>query len=474
MTRPARTAAPPPRTAAPPPQTAAPPPQTTAPPPQTTAPPPRTTAPPPRTTALPLRAALERRWRRAAATALGLACLALVAPGPALGARAGTHGAPGTGTLWAGEARAGTMRPPVPQGFVGVDVDGPILNPATGIDLQAQMRAMVASGVQSIRAAFSWSQAQPYESWSQVPPAVRSQFTDVDGRPFYFQVTDEIVAAAARARISVLPTVLYAPSWDAVPNPDGVSYPRAFGPYAAYLTALIDRYGPRGSFWRAHPGLPRMPIRAWQVWNEENLTYYWRQPFAPTYARLLAAARAAIRRADPGARLVLGALTNAAWRALGELYRVRGARRLFDVVAVNGFTRLPANVIVYLRLMRRAMDRFGDFAKPLLATEVSWPSAAGQVTGGFDFDTTEAGQARNIAALLPALGADRRALGLAGFYWYTWVGQEPGPLPFDYAGLERFTAGRVVAKPALRAFAKAALALEGCRRKGAVATACIR
>ncbi|HUZ83868.1 MAG TPA: hypothetical protein VMU66_04185 [Gaiellales bacterium] len=308
-----------------------------------------------------------------------------------------------------------------------------------------------------------------------MPAANTAQFTDVGGRPYDFQLTDEIVGAAARARISVLPTVLYAPEWDAVQNPAGVAFPRTYGPYAAYLTALIGRYGPHGSFWSANPGLPRMPIRAWQVWNEENLAYYWRQPFARTYAQFLRVAHAAIKRADPGANVVLGALTNAAWHSLGQLYRVPSARRLFDVVAVNGFTKRPAYVIVYLQLMRRAMDHFHDGAKPLLATEVSWPSALGHVSSGFDFDTTQAGQARNLATLLPMLGAQRRALGLTGFYWYTWIGAEQaGAQPFDYAGLERYSGGQVIAKPALRAFTIAALALERCRRKGVVATGCIR
>ncbi len=368
-----------------------------------------------------------------------------------------------------------TAGAPVPQGFVGVDADGPLLAAGSGIDLTAQVRTMVASGVESIRAAFSWSEAQPYGSWAQVPAAVRSQFTDVGGAPFDFGYTDQLVAAAARARIAVLPTVLYAPAWDALPNRDGVSTPRRDGPFGAYLAALIGRYGPHGSFWSENPAIPRMPIRAWQIWNEPNLTYYWHQPFARSYTRLLAVAHAAIKRADPGAKVVLGALTNTAWRSLGQLDRIPGVGRLFDVVAVNGFTKLPANVIVYLRLMRRAMDRFHMGAKPLLATEVSWPSALGRVSAGFDFDTTEAGQARNISALLPMLGAQRRALGLAGFYWYTWIGSEqPGAIPFDYAGLERLTGGSVIAKPALRAFTGAALALEGCRAKGAVATSCVR
>ncbi|MFZ0087947.1 MAG: hypothetical protein WAL63_00480, partial [Solirubrobacteraceae bacterium] len=363
----------------------------------------------------------------------------------------------------------------VPRGFVGVDADGPLFAPGSTLDFGRQTATMVASGVQSIRVAFSWSAAQPYESWSTVPAAAQADFTNVAGRPTDFRSTDVIVGDAARRRLSILPTVLYAPSWDAVANPAGVATPRQNAPYAAYVTALIGRYGPHGSFWQQNPRIPKVPIRMWQIWNEPDLAYYWKQPFASSYVSLVRVARAAIKRADPGAKVVLGALTNLAWVSLGQIYRVPGARRLFDVVAVNGFTRTPADVILYLRFVRDAMNRFQDRAKPLIATEISWPSARGQTSSHYDFDTTEAGQARNIATLLPLLGAQRASLRLAGFYYYTWVGAETrGTQAFNFSGLERFAGGRVTAKPALTAFRRAALALERCTRKGATATSCIR
>jgi hypothetical protein len=254
-----------------------------------------------------------------------------------------------------------------------------------------------------------------------------------------------------------------------------VAYPRTYAPYAAYLTALIGRYGPRGSFWRENPSIPKMPIRSWQIWNEPNLAYYWKQPFASTYVSMLKAAHAAIKKADPGAQVVLGALTNTAWKSLAQVYKVKGAKNLFDVVSVNGFTKIPANVIEFMVFVRRVMARFGDGVKPLVATELSWPSAKGKTNDSFDFVTTQAGQARNIAKLLPLIGEDRLSLHLAGFYWYTWMGQEdPNSGAFNYSGLLGFHDGDVTVKPALRAFKTGALALEGCKRKGAVATSCIR
>jgi hypothetical protein len=364
--------------------------------------------------------------------------------------------------------------PAVPQGFVGVDIDGPMFAPGTTIDYQGQLTAMVSSGVQSVRVAFNWANAQPYQSADEIPAAQASEFNNVGGRPTNFGLTDEIVGDAALRRITVLPTIIYAPSWDARRNPNGVDIPKRAAPYAAYAAALVGRYGPHGSFWQAHPQIPRMPIRMWQIWNEPNISYYWPQPFARTYVPLLRLAHQAIKRADPGAKVVLGALTNFAWRSLGQIYAVPGARNLFDIVSLNGFTKQPANVILYMQLMRRAMSREHDGQKPLLGTEVSWPSAQGMTNQHFDFNTTPAGQARDIAAVLPLIGADRVALRLIGFYYYTWIGVEKRHAgAFSFAGLNRLSGDQVAAKPALGAFTKGALALEGCRAKGANATNCL-
>ena len=371
-------------------------------------------------------------------------------------------------------------RPPVrvPQGFVGVNADGPLFNGTPGVNLDQQLKLMVASGVQRLRVAFSWAAAQPYAAAAAVPAADRNRFTEVKGVPTDFATTDAIVAAAARRRLSILPTVLYAPSWDARVNTNprgGIAQPRSDGAYAAYLTALIGRYGPRGSFWAQNPSLPRMPIREWQIWNEPDVGSFWNAPFARTYVALLRAAHAAIKRADPGAKVVLAALTGYAWSGLRQIYRVRGARRLFDVVSVDAYTKQPANVIRFLHIMRRVMDQHGDRAKPLLATELSWPSSVHQGQVHYDFDTTVARQAHNLAALLPLLARNRTVLGLAGFDWYTWIGAETrGASDFNFSGLLKVHDGVVTRKPALAAFRRGALAMEGCRSKGVVATRCIR
>lgn len=122
------------------------------------------------------------------------------------------------------------------------------------------------------------------------------------------------------------------------------------------------------------------------------------------------------------------------------------------------------------------MDRFGDSQKPILATEITWPSSLHHAPPQFGVSVTEQQQAQRLGQLLPLLAANRAKLGVIGFYWYTWMGDETPrakPYAFDYAGLLSDVNGTVTAKPALSTFKRGALAIEACRRKTS-AEGCVR
>ena len=131
-----------------------------------------------------------------------------------------------------------------------------------------------------------------------------------------------------------------------------------------------------------------------------------------------------------------------------------GARGSFDVAAVHPFSARVSNVVKLARLARLEMRKAGDARKPLLLTELSWSSGKGKSTFNYGWETTEAGQAEKIRQVLPALAAERKRLGLAGLYWYTWLSRPVGGRDsFDYGGLRRVGGeGRSVDKPALRAW----------------------
>ena len=412
---------------------------------------------------------------RIAALAVSVGALSLV-PATSASAGAGTGAGPMTAVRDAAAApariaaaaptrpaaaaptrAAAAAVPKVPSGFVGVNLDGTLADGQPS--LPPAMSTMAATGVESVRAAFNWAAAQP----------------TADG-PYDFSQSDMIVGDAAQDGLTVLPVVLYTPSWDARPNPSGtIAIPRDDAPYAAYLTALINRYGPHGTYWTQNPTLPKRPIRQWQIWNEPNFTYYWpTRPFAPSYVALVKAAHTAIKRADPGAEVVLAGMPNDAWDYLQKIYEVPNAGRYFDAVAAHPYTVIPSNVILFVQKMRAVMQRNGNAGKPIIITEMGWNSSIGhKPSDDFCCQSTAARQAAKVAAVLPLLARYRAALKLQAFYYYTWAsrGTNGGPSA-DWAGIFQINGSELVPKPVYATFKAGVLAMEHCRRIGALAGSC--
>jgi hypothetical protein len=364
--------------------------------------------------------------------------------------------------------------PAVPPGFVGMNLDDQTI---ASTSLNDELKLFPAVGVESVRYPIYWNAAQPYARPVDVPVPSRSRFVDIGGVPTDFAKSDRLVEASAQRGLRVMATVLAAPAWDSLHPERTFSPPTRPGPYADFLRTLIGRYGPHGSFWDAHRALPRLPIREWQVWNEESGAAFWaddekalfpdqRHAWVHPYLALLRGAHKAIRRADPHARVVLGGLFGASWISMRQLYAADPhAGRYFDMAAVHPYTALLANVRYTLKLNRVAMAHGGDHIKPIVVTEFGWPSAAGRARPSLGFETNEAGQARLLTRGLTLLARERRRLRIHAVYWYTWAGTDTGTSVFSYAGVRhRGPDGRVVDKPALRGLRRTARTLEGCAR----------
>ena len=367
--------------------------------------------------------------------------------------------------------RAAAAKRTVPFGFVGTMADGPLLEGR--VDLESEADAMVGAGVESVRFVADWSEAQPYASWDQVPEDQRARFRDEGGVPTDYAMVDRIVGLAARRDMRVLPVVMIAPRWAARQPGAFASPPRDPAPYARFTAALARRYGPGGSFWTERPDLRPQPVRDWQIWNEPSLREFWNADgWARGYVALLRATRPQLRAADPGARVILAGLPNKSWTDLGRIYRA-GGRRWFDAVALHPFTQKVDGVFTIIGHGRRVMRRYGDARKPLLVTELSWPSAKGKAEPRSDIAVTEAQQAARLRKALPLLAKRRRALRLESVHWYTWLTAETRrDYAFDYAGASRLRDGRIVRKPAFGALRSTALKLEGCAAKPAGARSC--
>jgi len=349
-------------------------------------------------------------------------------------------------TLFAAASTAEAATPRAPKGFFGVMWDRAAMD-GRPVDADAQWARMSRSGVESVRVVFSWAQAQP-------EAGMQPDFTQIDAK----------VELAARNGIDLLPVVLYTPDWAATYPARHGTPPKFPSDYAAFVTQLVRRYGPQGTFWDERPDLPRRPLRDWQIWNEPHFDFYWYTPegsWAPEYVKLLRAAKNAIRAADPGARVVLAGFADASWKVLTAAYKA-GARGAFDVATINLFTGKPGFVMTAARLTRHVLNRARDFRKPIWVTETTFPAAKGEVpVPEKDWQrrwyTTKSGMASRLTELYRLGAVNAKRLRLRRIYWYTWASSYLGRDDlFDYSGLVSLgDDGAPTAQPALRAYRRA-------------------
>jgi hypothetical protein len=340
----------------------------------------------------------------------------------------------------------------VPAGWVGVNWDAAISQAPHPVQA-AEFPRMAAAGVETTRVTFTWAAGQP------------SRKGALD-----YSETDRIVKLAAARRMRVLPVLILAPRW-ARRFPDRTfSPPKHPKDIRRYIHALIDRYGAKGSFWKSHRALPRLPIRAWEFWNEPQFFEFWSIPgdwsWYKSYARFLKGFYAAVKSRDRKARVVLGGLTNQSWTRLRELYSA-GAGPHFDIVDLHPFTSKPANVVIIVQRVRKQMARRHDGRKPVLVGEFSRPAAKGHVPGNQSLQTSDSGMAKFLTGTFRELVKVRRKYKISRVYWYTWASSYQGDKSiFDYAGLFKYADGdaKPAARPAYSAYVSAARKLEGCRK----------
>src|SRR3954447_21329220 len=347
--------------------------------------------------------------------------------------------------LVAAVAAACALVPPAqaaPKRYFGVvyDRDVSVASPAIQ---DRQFTLMRKTGVRTVRSVFSWAAAQPA---ADQPP----DFTAIDG----------LVARAARNDIEILPIVMYAPAWARTDPGNDASSPRNVDDYVAFLKALVARYGPKGSFWAEHPAVPRRPLRTWQVWNEPQLRYQWAEKNWETgYGQLLHAAYGALKKDDPGCKVVLAGATNFAWDALESLYDKGAIKGEFDIAALHPYTGSAGRVLKAAQLFRAVLQKHGDGRKPLWITELAWPASRGRVKppqGLAALPTSDRGMATRLAKAYKLLMKTRV---VQRAYWYTWASAyKKSDGIFGFTGLERFDpqSGRFTAMPALRAYRRIA------------------
>ena len=347
----------------------------------------------------------------------------------------------------------------VPRGFFGVNYAGEIENASSGLQ-EEQWDRLADAGVESARVIFNWEIAN-----------------QVRGGPIDWSRMDTAVGFASQRRIAVLPVVMYAPSWaKRYPAWDG-SPPKGTSDYTSFLRKAIRRYGPKGRFWKAHPDIPKRPVRTWQIWNEPDLQFQWYRPedtwqpkHAAAYGRLLRAAYRTVHKTDPGAKVVSASVAIDGWLVLEDLYRYAGIRGYFDIAGVQAEAGDWHFLPTVLRRFRAVLDRHGARRIPMWGTEFGWPAsdgrtpplsyAFGYMTGYATTDSGMASRLRKGYGLL-AKRSLRRELRLQRLLWFTGVSRYSGTFEYDYSGLLWHHGESVEPKPAYDAYAQTARKYEG-------------
>ncbi len=296
----------------------------------------------------------------------------------------------------------------LPYGFVGISPQSPAN--------QSDYELMAESGIRSVRLPLYWTGVEKYSPFLVAP----------DWSGF-----DRSVALAAEAGMRVFPFVWGTPSWVASqPQIEPTRSGWALHAWDDFLRQAVQRYGANGTFWRENPDLPYMPIRDWEIWNEENIVSFSSHTDPERFARLLRAGGRTIHAADRGAKVILGGLFGRPLQVppnvssgdfLNRVYRAGGVKPYFDGVALHPYVADAAAMVPQIRNLRRIMRRHGDADTKLYVTELGWGSASYRTR----WERGLQGQARELDQAFSIIAAHRLSWRIGGVWWFTWA-DEPG------------------------------------------------
>lgn len=289
-----------------------------------------------------------------------------------------------------------------PRSFFGVQAtpDYPPMASATDFSRMAEAR------VGTLRLDFNWQGVQHDLS------------TPRDWR-FY----DATMRRTANAGVTVLAHLIGSPSFAAARSSNAPRTSLGRREFRRFVGDVVRRYGRGGSFWRTC-GCRYKPVKAYQVWNEVNLPFWWsgHSVSAKGYASLLKLISREIRRNDPKATVVLAGLPEGKrgvrrTRYLARLYRTsRRVKRYFDAVAIHPYARTHRGVKTAVRQIRRVMRRYRDRKTKLWITESGWADG-GRPTFTV---TSTSGQATKLRKTFRMLRANRRRYRISRVIWFTW------------------------------------------------------
>ena len=201
---------------------------------------------------------------------------------------------------------------------------------------------------------------------------------------YNWKATDKFVGTLALYHVRVLPFLNGSPSWvasDARRPP--LKSKKAKRHWKQFVKACVKRYGPKGKFWRTHSDIPKVPIKAWQIWNEQNNpNYFAPKPKPKKYAKLVKLAKRAIHSKDKHGKIVLGGMfgkpepkgSMSAPKFLGKFYKAKGIKHAFNAMTVHPYAPSIHNLKKQMTKLHKVIKHKHDNAK-MWITEMGWGSA---------------------------------------------------------------------------------------------------
>jgi polysaccharide biosynthesis protein PslG len=297
-----------------------------------------------------------------------------------------------------------TARAGLPPGFIGVSPQGP----ANAKDFELMRKA----GVKSVRLMLNWGSIE-----SESPLLVEPNWKNFDHE----------VQLSAEAGLRVMPFVIGSPGWVA-PTPQDLPARSSWQrwAFASFLRSAADRYGPEGSFWAEHPQLRFLPIRKWEIWNEQNIVTFAKRPDPRRFAMLIRVAGRVLHEVDPGAKVILGGLFGrplqvppnvASGDYLNRVYKAGNVKPYFDGVALHPYVAEARAMEAQMENLRRIMQLHRDARTPIYVTELGWGSRGGPTR----WERGLFGQAEQLSLAFSMLSANRLRWRVGGAWWFTWT-----------------------------------------------------
>lgn len=321
-------------------------------------------------------------------------------------------------------------RPVVAPDTFGVNIDG-LWNLSwtwTPTERKAHFDAIAASGITTVRASVVWEEVEKCRPGPTCPWGIN------------WSRHDDWVAAAARSGLRTDLMLGWSALWATSVEGSEFAPPADFADFARFSADVARRYGAGGRFWQERPELPYRPVSTFEVWNEQNMEWWWRPgPDPAGYAGLYLATRAAVKAVVPSARVIVGGIATAPWTDWRQYKDTDYVRQMFlarpelkaniDGLGYHPYGASPEAVLDQVRAMRAVLREVGAGSVPLHLTELGWAS-----DGWTDKRMDEATRAEAMARTLDVLV--RSNCGVRQVAPYTWVSSEVNPASeLDWMGI---------------------------------------